>query len=295
MIVVMGASGHTGREIGERLLKAGEKVRALGRSAEKLAPLKAAGAAVMTGDALDAAFLTSAFRGADAVYTLLPPDVTSTDYRALQDAQGEAIVEAVRSAGVTRVVLLSSVGADQESGTGPIAGLAAQERRLRALPGVHVLALRPGYFFENFEAALPVVKHQGVMADSVGPDVALPMVATRDIAAAAADGLIARDWSGFAVRELLGPRDLTHREAARIVGERIGRPDLAYVQLPYADMVAALVQAGLSADVSRLYGEMARAFNEGRVRSVEGRNAANTTGTRFEDFADGLAQAYRAI
>jgi uncharacterized protein YbjT (DUF2867 family) len=73
-IAVMGATGNTGRRITERLLKAGEKVRALGRSEEKLAELKKAGAEVLTGDTNDAAFLTKAFWGADAVYTLLPTD-----------------------------------------------------------------------------------------------------------------------------------------------------------------------------------------------------------------------------
>jgi uncharacterized protein YbjT (DUF2867 family) len=73
MITVMGATGHTGKKITEVLLKAGEKVRALGRSVSRLAELKSAGAEVLTGDTSDTAFLAKAFRGADAVYTLLPP------------------------------------------------------------------------------------------------------------------------------------------------------------------------------------------------------------------------------
>ena len=158
-----------------------------------------------------------------------------------------------------------------------------------------MLALRPGLFFENFYGSLPVIKHQGVMADAVAPDVTLPMIATRDIAAAATGALRARDFRGFVVRELLGPRDLTHAETARIIGAKIGRPDLPYVQLPYEEMVAALVGAGLSPNVSALYTEMSRAFNEGRVRSLEGRKPSNTTPTRFEDFATELAQAYQAM
>jgi uncharacterized protein YbjT (DUF2867 family) len=74
MITIMGATGHTGKKITEALLKAGKKVRALGRSENKLAELKRAGAEVLAGDTTDAAFLTKAFRGADAVYTLLPTD-----------------------------------------------------------------------------------------------------------------------------------------------------------------------------------------------------------------------------
>ena len=110
----------------------------------------------------------------------------------------------------------------------------------------------------------------------------------------AARALKARDWTGVVVRELLGPRDVTHAEATRIIGAHIGRPDLQYVQFPYADFAASLVQMGISQNVAGLYAEMARAFNEGRVKSREGRRPENTTPTRFEDFAEVLARAYEA-
>ena len=126
------------------------------------------------------------------------------------------------------------------------------------------------------------------------PDVPFPMIATRDVADAAAHALTARSWTGVVVRELLGPRDLTYAEATRILGAKIGKPDLTYVQFPYADFAAALVQMGISQNVASLYAEMTRAFNEGRIRSREGRRPENTTPTRFEEFADGLAQAFRA-
>ena len=44
MITVMGATGNTGGQITERLLDAGERVRAVGRSASRLAALERAGA-----------------------------------------------------------------------------------------------------------------------------------------------------------------------------------------------------------------------------------------------------------
>jgi nucleoside-diphosphate-sugar epimerase len=122
MITVMGATGNTGRKIAETLLNAGENVRALGRSESKLAELKREGAEVCIGDTNDAAFLARAFRGADAIYTLLPTDRRAPDYRAEQDRQGEAIARAIRESGVRYVVALSSVGADLSEGTGVIAG-----------------------------------------------------------------------------------------------------------------------------------------------------------------------------
>jgi len=295
MIAVMGASGHTGRKVAELLLDSGEKVRALARSKEKLAPLEKKGAEVQTGEAADARFLASAFRGAEGVFTLLPPDSRSTDYRALQDRIGEATAKAIRESGVRRVVFLSSVGADLPAGTGPIAGLHAHEERLRQLEGVDVLNLRPGYFFENFEETLGLIKHQGINGGAIAPDVTIPMIATRDIADAAARALRERRFQGVTVRELLGPRDLSHSEATRILGARIGKPDLQYVQFPYADFVKALVETGLSENIASLYAEMARALNEGRVKSLEGRRPENTTTTRFEDFADELEEVYRAM
>ena len=67
------------------------------------------------------------------------------------------------------------------------------------------------------------------------------------------------------MRELLGPRDLTYSEATRILGERIGKLDLNYVQISYAEMAQALVQAGLSESFAGLYVEMTRAFNEAQA------------------------------
>ncbi len=294
MITVMGATGHTGQAIARALLGAGEAVRALGRSADRLAPLAAAGAEALVGDAGDAEFLTRAFRGADAVYALLPPDQGAADYHAAQRQKGEAMVQALRESGAKRVVFLSSLGAEAGEGRGLVAGLHAQEERLKRLEGVDLLFVRPASFFENFYGALELVKNQGFYADSVAPNLAIPMVAARDVAAAAAQALRARDWRKVAVRELLGPRDLSYAEATRLFGERIGKPDLPYVPLSYGDMAGALAQAGVSATFAGLYVEMTRAINEGRLAPREGRRPENTTPTRFEDFADELARAYAA-
>ncbi|MGH8433719.1 MAG: NAD(P)H-binding protein [Pseudomonas sp.] len=295
MITVMGATGHTGKRITDLLLQAGEQVRALGRSESKLSGLARDGAQVLAGDPTDAAFLTQAFRGADAVYTLLPYDAQTIDYYAQQKAQGEAIAKALRDSGVRHVVALSSVGADLPSGTGPIASLYAQEARLREVEGANVLILRAGALFENFYGALGLIKQQGINADAVAADVAIPMIATRDVADVAAKALMARNWSGVLVRELLGPRDLSYAEATRILGARIGKPELAYVQLSYGELAEALQQAGFSENLASLYAELAQAISERRVRAREARKPENTTPTRFEDFAEELAGAYQAM
>ena len=294
-IAVMGATGNIGGRISEALLAGGHTVRALGRSADKLAGLKAKGADVLLGDAGDAAFLTKAFTGADAAFTLLPPNPVSADFLGDMARQGEAIATAAATSGLKHLVALSSIGADLAAGTGPIAGLHAQEERLRRLTGTNVLALRPGYFFENFLHVLPLIRHQGINGGGAAGATKIPMIATQDIAAFAAGALAARDWTGFKVQELLGPGDVSFDEATRIIGGTIGKSDLAYVQFPYADYSAALQQNGLSKSVANLYAEMEKAFDDGIVVSVGGRNAASTTPTTFEQFArEVLAPAYAA-
>ncbi|HSQ78734.1 MAG TPA: nucleoside-diphosphate sugar epimerase, partial [Nitrospirota bacterium] len=120
---------------------------------------------------------------------------------------------------------------------------------------------------------------------AVRGDFKLPMIATKDIAAYAAVRLINRDFTGSSVRYLLGQRDLSMIEATGIIGRKINKPDLAYVMFPYDEAEKGMIVGGLSPDVSRLYIEMSRAFNEGRIKSEE-RTAENTTPTSFETFCD---------
>jgi uncharacterized protein YbjT (DUF2867 family) len=289
-VAVMGAAGNVGGALSRLLLDRDVQVRALGRSPERLAALTALGAHPYVVNAQDATRLTDTFRGVDAAFTLLPYDPQDAHYRRSQARLGESIVEAIAAARVPRVVFLSSIGADLPSGTGPVVSLHEQEERLRELSGVDVLVLRPGSFFENFAHALPLIEDEGILADTVAAEVAIPMIATADVAAAAADALITREWTGVEVRELLGERDLSYAEAAAILGQALARPGLPYVQIPEADMEAALHQAGFSSDMARLQLELNRALSDGTVVAGEPRTSRNTTPTSFEAFAHELAR-----
>ena len=292
MITVMGASGNTGHRIASGLLDQGQRVRVVGRSVERLADLQQRGADVAVGDSTDPTFLADAFDGSEAVYTLQPTDQSAPDYRARQREEGEAIAFAIRRSAVPHVVALSSVGADLDAPTGVIRGLREQEERLRSVEGANMLFLRPVSFFENFFGAMESIRHEGVVVDSVEADLAIPMIAARDVAAAAVQALTMRSWTGGAVRELIGQRDLSYREATRILGERIGNPELEYVQLPYDEMVQLMVQVGLSESFARQYVKMTRSFNEGIVVPMNGRTSENTTPTSFDEFADDFAEVY---
>lgn len=294
MITVMGAAGNTGSVVAGNLLAAGKKIRVIGRSPERLRPHRERGAETAVGDAQDAAFLTSAFLGAESVYAMVPPDLTQSDLRKYYGRFGEAIERAVRGSGVRRMVFLSSLGGEQPGGTGPIAGLHDLEERFKAL-GLDLLILRPGYFYENFGGSLGLIKRMGINGGAIEPEAPVAMTATQDIGAAAADELARGDFRGTSVRELLGPRDYTLSETTRILGEKIGKPDLKYVRFSDAEFAGGLVQMGFPRGVADAFVEMAQAINAGKVRSLEGRNKRTTMSTPFETVAERLSAAYRAL
>lgn len=294
MYVVLGASGNTGHIVAKHLLAKGEKVRVVGRSAERLEALAAEGGEIFVGDVTDGPGLARALKGADSAYVMIPPEPSTNDYRAFQDRVSDAIAAGVQNSGVKNVVSLSSIGADKPSGTGPVVGLYNLEQKLNQIDGVNVLHLRPGYFMENTLPQVAVVRMMGVVAGPVRADLKLSVIATRDIGAAAADALSGGNLRGKQTRELLGERDLNYTEIASIIGKAIGKPSLGYVQAPDAQLRGAMVQMGMSANLVGLILEMAGALNSGHMKALEPRSATNTTPTSFETFVEEeFAPAYR--
>lgn len=256
MFVLLGSNGQITSQLARLLLRSGQRVRVAGRNAQSLGALAAAGAELAVGDAADAGFLERAFSGATAVYTMTPPSYEAARMRAAQDRIGEAVASALRRAAVPRVVNLSSIGAELAQGTGPIEGLHAQEQRLAAIPGIDLLHLRPGSFMENLLPVAAAVAAAGVLPGMEAPDAAIPMVATRDVAAVAARELASPQYRGVLL--LHAPRHVTMREAAAALGAAIGRPDLPYVQSPPPEARALLRSHGFSADAAEQMEALAR-------------------------------------
>jgi uncharacterized protein YbjT (DUF2867 family) len=284
MYVITGATGKSGHVVAGNLLAQGKKVRALGRSEERLEALAARGAEPFVCDLTDAAGLAKAFAGAEGVYAMIPPDMSSQDYRAHQDQISDAIVAAVTEAKVQHVVALSSFGADKSEKTGPVAGLHQQEEKLSRVRGLNVLFVRAGYFMENTLAQIGIIKAMGVAAGPLRAELELPMIATRDIGAFAAERLARLDFRGVQTQELLGQRGISMAEAAGIIGRAIGRPQLSYVRLPNDQVAEAFIQMGASKSTAELMLEMTDALNGGHMAALEKRTAENSTPTSYEAF-----------
>jgi uncharacterized protein YbjT (DUF2867 family) len=276
MYVIAGATGKTGSVVADTLLAQGEPVRIIVREAAKGATWQAKGAELAVAALEDTAALTAALRGADGAYLLVPPRPASSDPLGENRAVIASQARAVRDAGVPHVVLLSSIGAQHATGTGPIQSVHHAEQALAAT-GAKLTAIRASYFLENWGAALGMID-QGILPTFVPTDLRYSMVAAADIGRTAAAALVEQQPG---VIELAGPRDHTADEIAAIVSGVVARPVRAQ-QMPLDAVVPTFTRFGISPEVAALFREMYEGFGSGRItaetgnRRVRGAVAAET-------------------
>jgi uncharacterized protein YbjT (DUF2867 family) len=262
MFVIAGVTGHVGSVVAEKLLAKGQKIKVIVRDSGKGAAWSKKGAEVAVGALDDPAFVAGALRGATGFFTLLPPDYRATDFFGSQKKMADAIAGAVKTSGVAHVVMLSSVGADQPSGTGPIKGLHYLENALRAT-GTKLTAIRAGSFQENVGMSLAPARAKGIFPSmSPSADYPVPMIATKDIGALAADSLLAPPAKSEIV-DLLGPA-YSNREVAEKLGAALGKT-LTVVDVPQAGWVEAFKQGGFPESIAEVFAEMYGAFASGKI------------------------------
>lgn len=147
---------------------------------------------------------------------------------------------------------------------------------------------------ENLLGQTAVIQSFGFLGGPLRADLALPMIATRDVGAFAGDALLKRDFEGKRTHELQGPRNVTYSEAAKVIGSAIGMPDLPYRQLPATQLKPAFMQMGMSASTADGILEMSDALNSRTMRMLEPRSPENSTPTTFETWvADTFVPAFR--
>jgi uncharacterized protein YbjT (DUF2867 family) len=296
MYTILGATGNIGSVITRKLLEKGERVRVVGRNAGRLQQFVQRGAEAFVADVKDADALSKALAGARAAFLMMPPNTTSADYRADQEVESTALSTAARNAGLAYAVNLSSLGAQVPAGTGPILGQHLSEKKLNAVERLNILHLRPGYFMENHLESIGMIQMMGLFGGALRPDLKLPMIATRDIGAYAAERLFQLDFSGKQKQELLGERDLTMAEVAAVISRAINKPDLRYVPFSYEQMEQALVQMGTPPKTAAYFVELFRGLNDGIVVGEQARSASNTTPTSIEVFVkEVFSHAYQGI
>jgi len=263
LYVVTGATGQVGGHVAARLLEGGHRVRVVVRDAQKAEHWRVRGAEVALADLHDTDALRSAFQGADGVFALNPPAYASEDIVEQAHKVCEAIHDAAMSAGIGRMVGLSSVGAHRKSGTGNIQTNHILEQLLGELACATAF-IRAAWFMENASGLVPLAREQGIAPSFLAPlDRAIPQVATADIGRVAAE-LLTSDWQDRRIIELQGPREYTPLDVAAALGEIVGRAVEA-VPFPRKEWPGFFKQLGMSASSGECWSEMVDGFNSGWI------------------------------
>jgi uncharacterized protein YbjT (DUF2867 family) len=275
MYLVAGVSGKTGAAAATALLEKAHPVRVLVRSEDKGRTWREKGAEVAVASLDDAAGLARALEGVKGAYLLVPPDLASTDYFSRGRRFLGAMTEALGSAHVPHVVLLSSIGAQLAKGTGPVVILHEAEKRLAGLRATRTTFIRAGYFMENLGPMVSVARSQGVLPCLFDPNRRVPMIATADIGRTAAQALL-EPPTHKEIIELESLQESSYADAARILTRLLGRPVEA-VRVPDEATIPTLLQNGFSESMAGLFKEMAHALETG-IMSFHGGDARHIRG-----------------
>jgi uncharacterized protein YbjT (DUF2867 family) len=273
MYAITGITGNVGGALAATLLAVGVPIRAVVRDATKGAAWAARGCEFAVAEMGDAAALTAAFSGAEAVFILPPSEFDPEPGFPEAKRVIAAVTAALAEARPGKVVCLSTIGADA-----PHENLLTQrtlmEQSLEEI-GLPVTFLRPGWFMENALWDVPSARDEGVLRSFLQPaDKLFPMVATKDIGTLAAR-LIQEDWSGKRVVELEGPRRVSPNDLAGAFAKALGRPVRAEI-VPHESWETMFRSQGAKNPNPRI--RMLDGFNEGWIDfSEHGRSAMKGT------------------
>ncbi|MCX2481551.1 NmrA family NAD(P)-binding protein [Pedobacter sp. MC2016-15] len=293
-IVVTGSLGHISKPLVQELLKKGHHVIIISSDINKRKTIQDMGAVAAIGSVEDAIFLAETFKGADAVYTMVPPvNYMQQDLDPVQHFSriGNNYAQAIRKAGIKRVVNLSSWGAHRDNGTGGIVGTYYLEKIINELPAVvNSTHIRPASFYYNLYGFIPAIKKTGKIAANYGAEDHTVLVAPEDIAAVVAEELENNTPRSF---RYVSSEELSCNEVARILGEAIGKPDLRWELITKEQAQQNLEAAGLPSSSAELLVELQEGHHKGLIAEDYYQHKPELGRVKLKDFAKGFALAYQ--
>jgi uncharacterized protein YbjT (DUF2867 family) len=217
-ILVTGATGNVGRPLVTQLAAAGVEVRAVTRQPDTARfpdGVKAVGTAAEGLPGASAVFLNS---------------------RALGD-ELEPLIKQARHEGVTRLVALSAINADDDFSRQPSRYRGDRNKEVEQLAvesGLEWVSLRPTVFITNFFGLWAPQNQTGDVVNGPYATASTAPIVDRDISAVAAKALLTDELLSRRI-PMTGPQAFTNTEMVEIIGSVLGRP-LSYQEVP-ADLV----------------------------------------------------------
>tara|TARA_R110002049_G_scaffold294385_1_gene480989 strand:- start:1549 stop:2451 length:903 start_codon:yes stop_codon:yes gene_type:complete len=296
-ITLTGSLGHIGKPLTQELVQKGHSVTVISSNSEKQKDIEAMGAIATIGSLEDLDFMTSAFTGADAVYSMVPPanyfDQT-LDLLGYYRKLGSNYAQAIKQSGVKKIVNLSTIGGHLDKGNGILRGAHHVESFLNELPSdVAITHIRPTAFYYNLLPEVYSAKENGYIASNIDGDVVNAWVSPLDIASAISEEIT----SSLTERKIryVASEELTYNELVVILGKAINNPDLKWVTITDEQMQDGVVSAGMQPKIAAGLTEMYASINSGLLYEHYNLNKPIKMGTvKMKNFAKEFAQVYNA-
>ncbi|WP_456312516.1 NmrA family NAD(P)-binding protein [Pseudomonas shirazensis] len=289
-IIITGSLGNIGKPLTTKLVAQGHHVTVISSNADRKQAIENLGAKAAIGSVSDAAFLADTFAGADALFAMTPPNLGGSNVVENTVNAGKSFAEAIEKAGVKRVVMLSSIGAHLEDGTGPIKGLYHIEKLYDKLDTA-VTFLRAGFFFTNLYNDVPMIKGAGIIGANYATDTKIPFVHPEDIATAVAEEL-QKETTGKNIRYIISDVR-TPQDVAKALGTAIDKTDLPWIEFTDEQSLQGMIQAGLPEEIAGLYTEMGSGLRSGKIAEDFLTTNASVDGKiKLEDFAKEFAAKF---
>lgn len=292
-IVVTGSLGHIGKPLAQELVQKGHSVTVISSNSKKQGEIENLGAKSAIGSIENVDFLAETFRGASAVFCMVPPaENNEPDRRIFYSRIANNYVNAIRETGVKRVIHLSTFGADLEKGTGILLGAYDAENIFNQLENITLTHIRPTYFYYNLNNFIQSIKFQNVMKANYGGNRTFPMVSPLDIAEAIADEFL-NNHAKTGVRYVSSDERNGH-EIAKVLGIAIGKPDLKWEMITNEEVQENLEGFGVPTLLAHGYVDMFDSLYKGDLASDFYKNKPPFGKVKLEDFAKDFAKDYNA-
>lgn len=303
-IIVTGSLGNISQPLTEILIAQGHTVTVVSSDPKKQETIESLGAIPAIGSMSDVKFLSHTFKGADAVYAMIPLSFTEPDLGEYLHRIAHNYAQALREANIKRIVLLSGWAAD----------LVKAENVEHILDGLDasVTIMRPAAFYTNFYQSIDLIKGKGfigkfltlrysglwalltgktgLLMGNYGGEDRIVFVSPRDIADAVAEEL--QLFPKEKTIRYVGSEEMTCNQAAKIIGSAVGKPWLRWALVSDKDMLQGLKMAKLPEKLAETLVEMQAAMHSGKTLENFHRNQPKMGNVKLADFAKEFAVAY---
>lgn len=280
-IVIGAAAGNIGSRIAKKVASANHSAVLLGNKLSSLHDLNIPNSSSYEVDMSNLEQVVEHTKGADAIFWLVPPNIAVSSLKEWYDDIIAAGVAAIKENKIPRVVAISSLGAGISDNLGTVTYVGNLERALKEVAS-NVVFLRPGYFMENFLLQKNDILENGHFSFPYATDHDIPFVSANDIGDIAAEYLMDVNWTGQWTRNIMGPSNMTLKEAADIFSAEL-QQEIVYKQVTYDDVKNQFAKFGANNTVQKELVDLYMALGDPNGAYATPRTFEAITPTTLED------------